>query len=134
MHGVKASMTWTPCRRARAKAKVMEHATTARAKDTLRVNALQLGEQEKKERDPSARYVMERDIQERIVPAKEEANTRRKAKVKIQDSGEEKVQEARREKAKGARRAKERGCMHLMMRGRGNGDRRQEEQTGAYHS
>ena len=104
----------------------MANATIAKAKATSRVNARQHGGRERQEQDQNVRYVREKDIQERIVPVKEEASTRKRAKAKIQDCGEERIRhgEERKEQAKEkASQEKARGCMHLMMGGEENGDK-----------
>ena len=112
--GDKAFMTLMLFRREKARARVMASVIIVREADTSRVNAHHPGAREKREQDHNVRYVAGKGIQERIAPVKEEASTRKRAKAKIQDSGEEKVRhgEERKEEAKEkASQEKARGCM-----------------------
>ena len=110
--GDKVFMTLMLFRREKARARVMVSATIVRGVDTLHVSAHHLGAREKREQGHNVKYVAGKGIQERIVPVKEEASTRKRAKARIQDSGEEKVRhgEERKEKEKGNQ-EKARGCM-----------------------
>ena len=104
-------MTLMPSRKAKAKAKAHHSVTIARALDIMRGNVVQQKAQERQVQAPNVTYAKARGTQERSVPAKEGASTRRKepkARIRQRDlDGEEKEKEkerARQERAKGCMR------------------------------
>ena len=115
-------MTLMPSRKAKAKAKAHHSVTIARALDIMRGNVAQQKAQERQVQAPNVTYAKARGTQERSVPVKEGASTRKKARAKTKekdrdngekdrDNGEEK------EKEKVRARARARECMRWMIGG-----------------